>query len=333
MDAPWIRSPPDSNLEFIGADYSTLASDYDWTLDEDGMYLAPGVMRFRRGWTLFRDVIEQAFSTKYSPDCFNCVGPRAITTGVKSRRRQLELNGFKIVPSQVLYPRNWMNAHELVRALPPGQGYEELAKLNESWSIHLFGKMTGHLKIQPGSIVAETFERFSLKIPRRIGPVSAGDPDQLGQPTLGAGLELRYPRAYRYRSRLSLAEDEVKNLELLGSIDGQFDGLDIIFVRGVASPGPHTADIKLSTLHGGRIVMCSSSSKLAAGSATGEGERGGGKVVEYRLEGTNLREVNVILSSMRYLPPRGGEVTLDELEIVVRIGEDRVKGKITINLL
>lgn len=79
--------------------------------------------------------------------------------------------------------------------------------------------------------------------------------------------------------------------------------------------------------------MCSSSSKLAAGSATGEGERGGGKVVEYRLEGTNLREVNVILSSMRYLPPRGGEVTLDELEIVVRIGEDRVKGKITINLL
>ena len=35
MDAPWVRSPPDSNVEFIGADYSTLASDLDWTLDED----------------------------------------------------------------------------------------------------------------------------------------------------------------------------------------------------------------------------------------------------------------------------------------------------------
>jgi hypothetical protein len=35
---------------------STLTSDLEWTLDEDGMYLAPGVMRFRRGWTVFREL-------------------------------------------------------------------------------------------------------------------------------------------------------------------------------------------------------------------------------------------------------------------------------------
>lgn len=79
--------------------------------------------------------------------------------------------------------------------------------------------------------------------------------------------------------------------------------------------------------------MCSSSSKLAAGSATGDGERGGGKVIEYRLESSNLREVNVVLSSIRYLRPRGVEAAMDELDIVVRIGEETVEGKVSIHLL
>jgi hypothetical protein len=29
MDAPWVRSPPQSDVEFIGADYSTLTSDLE----------------------------------------------------------------------------------------------------------------------------------------------------------------------------------------------------------------------------------------------------------------------------------------------------------------
>ncbi|GAA5907533.1 hypothetical protein JCM5296_004108 [Sporobolomyces johnsonii] len=332
MDAPWIRSPPNSNLEFIGADYSTIASDLDWTLDEDGMYLAPGVMRFRRGWAVFRDVMESAFSASYSPDCFNCVGPRAITTGVKSRRRQLELHGFTIVPSHVLYPRNWVSAHELVRALPPGEAHAELARITaESWSIHLFGKMTGHLRIQPGSIVAEAFEAFSLKIPRAVGPLSAAE-HELGQPVLGAGLELRHPEGYTYRSRTALEQREVKNLDLVGSVDGRFDGLDLVFVRGVRSSRPARAEIRLSTSQGGRLSVSSSSARLTTRSERGEGELGGGTEVRYVLGEARLRDVNAVLSTMSYLPPLDGMVRRDEIRVQVRLGEEAVEGTIRVEL-
>ncbi|KDE07215.1 hypothetical protein MVLG_02438 [Microbotryum lychnidis-dioicae p1A1 Lamole] len=337
MDAPWVRSPPDSNVEFIGADYSTVASDLDWTLDEDGMYLAPGVMRFRRGWTLFHDIMESAFSpSTYRVDCFNCVGPRAITLGVKSRRRQLELNGFTIVPPNVLYPRNWINSHELVKRLPQGQASAELRAIAEkSWSIHLFGKMTNHLRIQPGSIIAEAFERFELRIPRRIGYLSSGE-KELGTPSLGTGLTLEAPSHYVYRSRAELSHEEVRDLDLRGSIDGSFDGLDLIFIRAVQSPRVARASIRVSTKRGGKLAFRSSSARLFAkrdvanatdavpGLAT-DGELGAVSHIELDLVDASLRDINVVLGSLVYV--RGSvaarEWKGDEMNIEVVYGSER----------
>lgn len=329
MDAPWVRSPPDSNLEFIGADYATLASDLDWTLDEDGMYLAPGVMRFRKGWNLFRDIMEQAFAvTTYRVDCFNCVGPRAITLGVKSNRRLLELAGFTILPSHVLYPKNWITSHELVKALPSGGGKMELAKIVEgSWSIHLFGKMTNHLRIQKGSIVDEAFETFSLKIPRRIGFLSSADQELGNGDDLGRGLELRLPSTYTFRSRLALATLEVPELDSLGSVDGRFDGLDLIFVRGAKEPKVSRATIVVETTEGGRIAWSAKSGRPGGRSGTGQGELGGGSEVKVVIDEATVKDVNAVLGSMVYLP---GTKRRDEMLVRVVFGEEEAQGRIVV---
>ncbi|GAA6033746.1 hypothetical protein JCM8097_004410 [Rhodosporidiobolus ruineniae] len=345
MDAPWIRSPPNSKLEFIGADYSTVASDLDWTLDEDGMYLAPGVMRFRRGWTLFRDIMESAFSAKYSPDCFNCVGPRAITSGVRSRRHQLEQHGFTIVPPHVLYPRNWVLSHELVCALPPGEGRAELARIaRESWSIHLFGKMTNHLRIQPGSVVGEAFDTFSLRVPRRVGLLSSSDGEYARSSSSQAGLDLRFPPSYTFRARTTEQQLETPHLDLLGSLDGRFDGLDLVSLRGLpssfaslssSSPPRAPAKLRLSTSAGGRVALAPSSARLAGRTAAGEGELAAASEAVFTLQDASLRDINAVLAGVVYVPPRSDgstESKQDELRVEVEWGGEKVEGRIALEV-
>lgn len=333
MDAPWVRSPPNSNLEFIGADYSTVASDLDWTLDEDGMYLAPGVMRFKKGWTLFKDIMESAFSLQYSASCFNCVGPRAITIHAKANRRQLELNGFTIVPNRVLYPRGWQTSHELVVSLPGQTAVQELAKIIQgSWSIHLFGKMTNHLRIEADSIVGEAFTAFSLKIPRRPGYLSTAD-RELGAPAgLGAGLELRLPSSYQYRSRLAATLAEVPDVDTVGSLNGRFEGLDIILVRAAQRPRVDLARITVSTRRGaGRLTWSSSSARLTGASTEVEGQLGTAREMVLELEKATLKDVNTVLGSLVYvLSPE--QTMNDRISIKVIYGEEVVEGEFVVNI-
>lgn len=329
MDAPWVRSPPDSNLEFIGGDYATLASDLDWTLDEDGLYVAPGVMRFKKGWILFRDIVEQMFSVAYKGDCFNCVGPRAITGGIKAKRRQLEQNGLTILPNDILYPKNWITAAELVQPLESGQAKVELARMvATSWSIHLFGKMTNHLRIQPESIMAEVFETFSLRIPRPAGYLTSGAGKELGQPQgLGDGIELRLPSSYVYRSRQRLREEEVANLQYLGSLDGRFEGLDLIYIRGTKEAKVTRAEMVVMAKLG-KVAYGSSSARVHGIAGDRDGEGGSGKVLRVELEDATLKDVNVLLGSLVYLPASG---TSDEVNIRIEFGLEVAEGVISIS--
>lgn len=354
MDAPWLRSAPSSTLEYIGADYSTLAGDLDWTLDEDGLYLAPGVMRFRRGWTVFRDAAEQAFSVAYTVDCVGCVGPRAITKAIGARRYQLEQYGLTIVPSRVLYPRNWIGAHELVRTLPTGEARAELERLAQSsWSVHLFGRMTDHLRIQPGSLAAEAFAAFSLGVPRRTGRLSSGD-DELARPSPAwtAGPSLRFPKRYTYRSRVRLEQRETPDVHLLGSLDGRFDGVDLIALRGVpvrfsGDPNRLEATVRLSTTAGGRIALTTGAGSAGAVGRTPDGEadpaHGASFAVRLAPGQATLRTLNAILRGVLYLPPlpppprpptsaAPAEPATDCLRIELKWGNERVTGDIEIDL-
>ncbi|KAK4048650.1 hypothetical protein OIV83_004620 [Microbotryomycetes sp. JL201] len=336
MDAPWVRAPPDSNLEFIGADQSTYGPDLDWTLDEDGTYLAPGVMRFRKGWTLFKDIMEQAFSSTYKPDCFNCVGPRAITTGVKQRRRQLELNGFTIVPSHVLYPKNWITSHELVKSMTNGRQHalDELKQIVEtSWSIHLFGKMTNHLRIQPDSVVGEAFNEFSLNVYRRVGSLSTSD-RELGKPKLASGLEIRGPigGVYVFKSKIKAIQREVGQVDLRGGFDGVFEGLDVLFARSAKEAYVDSAHLQVSTKLVAvekqldtisrdprfdecnvRVSMSSSSSSSAKLMGTSDlaamdvdsrtATLTGATLWSVDMTNPTLKDVNVLLNSLRIVKP------------------------------
>ncbi|GAA5991412.1 hypothetical protein JCM10908_003301 [Rhodotorula pacifica] len=339
MDAPWIRSPPNSYVEFIGADYSTLASDLDWTLDEDGMYLAPGVMRFRRGWTVFRDAAEHAFSVAYTPDCFGCVGPRAITKAIGARRYQLEQSGLTILPPRVLYPRNWITAHELVRALPAGEAANELARLVQtSWSIHLFGKMTNHLRIQPGSIAAEAFATFNLGVPRKTGLLSSSDAEPARPaPEWSSGAQLHFPQNYTYRTRTALEAAETADIDLVGSLDGRFDGLDLIMVRGVPEQSPQSAaTLRFTTSRGGRIVLSAGSGSSGTWARTnrGEADPAGGSATAIRLDPqqTSLRAINSILRGISYAPPTDLDAEQSDcLGIEVEWGGQNLRGRIHIS--
>ncbi|GAA5915739.1 uncharacterized protein JCM6883_002941 [Sporobolomyces salmoneus] len=313
LDALWIRSPPHSNLEFVGTDRSTSASDESWTLDEDGTYLSNRVIRVKSGWTLFQEVLESTFSPRYSPDCLECTGSRALTIAYQPRRHQLEMNGLTLLPPHVLYPRSWIDSHELVISLPPGQALERLAEWNETWSIHLFSKMTSQLPIQRDSIAAKVIDSFSLQAH------SDGTVDKAG-----AKFELRYLQAYRYQNRLALVQEEVGNVELYGSLDGKLEGFDLIFLRSLSSspPGSFRARIRLSTLKGGRIDLTSTRS-VRAERAGG----GGAEEIDLRLEKATLKEVNTILSSIRYLSPEQGNVETDELGIEVEIGKEIISAR------
>ncbi|RKP13587.1 galactosyltransferase-domain-containing protein [Piptocephalis cylindrospora] len=175
MDALWIRAPPDPDVQFIGGDQSLVASDLEWTLDATGLYLAPGVMRLRKHWSILRQIAEDVFDPDvYSPECFNCVGPKAITTHVKPQRALLTRVGhLHILPIHILYPKNYLEAHLFLEpsVLPPNRAIEDPAMAEVSdllhhgtWSIHLFGKMTKGVPIQPGSVVDAVFRRWGLYI-------------------------------------------------------------------------------------------------------------------------------------------------------------------------
>ncbi|CAG8765244.1 19937_t:CDS:2, partial [Dentiscutata erythropus] len=227
MDALWVRAPPNTQMEFIGSDFSSMAADLEWTLDTNGTYLPNGVMRFRKGWAMFREYIENALSEPIPTSCFNCLGPRALTKYVKKYRKVLEENGLTILPSQILYPRDYIQIVNLLNHDPIAS--RELQKIEkESWSIHLYGKSTNSKLIEEGSVVDLLIKKFSLDIPHPSAPlVKDGNPDSINRKQ-SYSLRLEGPKTYQY---VSTATAE-KLTQYSGSLNGQFQGLNVIFVRG-----------------------------------------------------------------------------------------------------
>ncbi|KAK9768143.1 hypothetical protein K7432_001437 [Basidiobolus ranarum] len=161
MDALWLQFPQDTQMEFVGSDTSKVESDKEWTLDDTGKYLANGVMRFRRGRIMFREMMESLFRNEIPADCYNCLGPKVLTSYVRNNR-YLEKYGLNILDSEVLYPVGYLAVDAMFRANRDAdtqvQSWSE-----KTWSLHLFGKMTNSIEIKHGSVVDVIFQNFTLK--------------------------------------------------------------------------------------------------------------------------------------------------------------------------
>ncbi|GAA5974393.1 hypothetical protein JCM11641_005256 [Rhodosporidiobolus odoratus] len=344
FNIPSIRSPPDSRLEYVSSRLSALASDISWTLDEAGSHLAPDAMRFRRGWIIFRDVLESAFSAKYSPACLKCVGARAITSAFRARRLHLEQAGFVVLPPLSSQQSGTFDSHHLIRALPAGEARVELSSIiRDLWSIFLLGRMTDHLRIQPGSVIAETFDAFSLSIPRPIGRLSLSHDEPDPAVPANNGLRLRLPPSYTFRSRAAGQHDENPDAQLLGSLDGRFEGLDLIYLQGAlptaSFPSSRArAEIRLSTsFGGGRIALLSAAAKVAGRAMNRDGEMGAASEIRLVVEDASLRDINAFLVGIVYVPPSSGgraarEAMVDGLSIEVVWGGERVEGKVRVEV-
>ncbi|GAA6063657.1 hypothetical protein JCM10212_004924 [Sporobolomyces blumeae] len=341
LDSATLRSPPSSQLEYVGTAHSLSRADDMWALDDEGTYLSLHSMRFKRGWTILADALERAFSTAlYDPLCADCTGSRTLTTIVKASRRRLERNGLSVLPGPVTSPATFYDAHKLVRALvsplrrpsgSPSAARAELARLEQgSWQVSFFDRMTEHLPIDGASVLAEVFETFSL---RRIGATgglgSNEDAVEAGQGATGgvgekeprARFELRYPAAYRYRDRLDVELDDDEsgggaNVNFAGSLDGTFEGLDKIYVRSLVGTGilGSTVVVRVSTPaartegdkgSSGAVALSPAHGLRHGTGPNGEGGLGGASSLEWRLDRgrATLQAVNAILSSLRYVPP------------------------------
>lgn len=301
-----------------------------------GLYLAPGVMRFRAGWNLFQDISERFFDSKtYLIGCFNCVGPRAITIYVRERRRELESAGFTILPRQVFYTYGWEDSHRLIERLPggPQHAMEELRRIEkESWSVHLFGKMTNHLLVHPDSITGIIFDRYSLKLPRAAGRLSSNIEHGMGNPMdLGKGLELVGPLGgeYIYRDRLEVILGEREDMRIAGSIDGRFDGLNSIFIRGTKNGRVKKAVVEFtlssSNSTTGGSISFSAASTIASSRLLTAGGFAGGREIRFELVDASLKDVNALLNSMRYLVGKQEKGEKETMRIRVQYGTEKAE--------
>jgi hypothetical protein len=303
MDALWIRIPPDPSLEFIGSDYSSVHSDREWTLDDKGLYLPQGLMRFKRGWKLFREMAEGAFSAfNYDPECFNCGGPKAITSYVRERRGVLEDAGLTILPRRVLYPFSYLEIHKLLE--PNSLSEQDMKTKIEpfSWNIHLFGKMTNHLPVQANSVIDYVFKKFDLDLPHRD---TTSHKIISSTQSMTVPMRLMGPHDYIYHAvsdRMFKDDKKKDNLLRLQPIPGKFQGLNVLYVRGGPDRIPHVS-IELESVIG--------RTRLNNGTFA--------KHFTYQMQDVSMREVNSVLNTIEFSPTKlmlanGGR---DRLQVAV----------------
>jgi len=157
LDAISVKSFP-SYENFIAAD-DPGSSSCDWCFTENGTqyYLAPGVMASQRG--RFRDMIETVFTEEnYNPDCFNCVGPKAMIHLDSS-----VLSKFEVLRSETFYPLMYTNAHLLFQNVQNRDRITASLQLPpHAISIHLFGHTTGIKRVKRRSIINLLMTQYAL---------------------------------------------------------------------------------------------------------------------------------------------------------------------------
>ncbi|KAF9439001.1 hypothetical protein BGZ76_001896 [Entomortierella beljakovae] len=306
MDAVWIRAPGDRNTEFIGSDISDTESDLSWTLDAKNTYIPNGVMRFKRGRSMLRQIARTFFTpSNYNPKCFNCGGPKAFTVYIKTHKTSLEKNGLNILPPTALYPYNWKEISAALQKTDKPE--EEILRLeNHGIGLHLYGKVTSRKDIEEGSIVGTVFKTWSLDL-------SPSEPQ-----THAKGPKLQGPKTLYYNTPGASPKNS-----LLDILPGEFKGRDSVFIRGSSSYNDESVTQKAS-------LLISAKEGLIAMGATSIGSR---KLQIDLGAAVTMAQINSALSHLRYIPsstPKWGGT--DQLVIQVEFGALREQLDISVVL-
>lgn len=168
-DAIFLRALPPG--DFIGFDRNDQESKYSaavlkqlerWFFFPDRhLYLAPGVMRATQNQRFLREALELAFDNmRYDPDCYSCVGPRALNAAFLTI--EAPPYSLKLFDSYAFYPFGFSNAHRLLNASEPFAPMLAENLRRRSFALHLFGKMTSGLSVESGSVLHTAMRSFSL---------------------------------------------------------------------------------------------------------------------------------------------------------------------------
>ena len=166
MDMDALVLQPFPRNEFIGLDQTEMGNDCPICIpNTPGVYLAPGVMRFRPRRTVLRRILEQTFTRKaYDPSCFNCVGPKPYTYHITQAQQNddSELADLQLLEPHRLYPFMWTQTSLIFHRVQADRSLELADLMKRSYSLHLFGHVSDELSVARGSIIDFLFDRFDL---------------------------------------------------------------------------------------------------------------------------------------------------------------------------
>jgi hypothetical protein len=164
MDALILQPLP--NEEFVGFDRINPAHRCNWCVgNASNLYLAIGVMRFLPHREVLRHILEKTFDHRvYDPNCYSCLGPFPYTHRIIEDRKKndSELTNLKLLEPHRLYPYIWTETATIFHKVEQDTSLELADLMKRSYSLHLFGHISGKFDIVRGSLIDRLFDQYDL---------------------------------------------------------------------------------------------------------------------------------------------------------------------------
>ena len=129
-------------------------------------------MRATQNQSFLRVALELAFDNMaYDPNCYNCVGPRALNAAFLTT--ETPPYSLTLFDSYAFYPFGFSNANRLLNASEPFAPMLVENLRRRSLALHLFGKMTSGLPVESSSVLHSAVRSFSL-LPEALSCVLGG---------------------------------------------------------------------------------------------------------------------------------------------------------------
>lgn len=274
-DAIFVQGIPSSVQELYSIDHSPTSAE--WFVDpQKSLYAAPGTMRVRRHSAVMKYALENTFDVGvYDPNCFNCVGPRALNVALRHAYPGSTSNLSTRSAPVHFYPLPYDRVTILFQTKRPMASQYLQHIRRSSYTVHLYGHTSSQFEIGSGSVMALLSASqqlwFGQKFNDLLEPVMGIHADQLLTP----------------------------QLIVVRSQTLRFVGPHAIYVRGNrARPYAHWS-VHMTAEHG-TLRACKSCPSSSNVSATGV---------------NTVQELNAFLASCVYAIPTNADIVRDAIDV------------------